>query len=129
MPVTPTRVPPPLKWHGGKHYLAARIVALMPPRCRTPNRPDPADPGGLHYVEPFFGGGSVLLANDPTGISEVVNDIHGELTNFWRVLQGPDTFASFHRILEATPFSEAEWSEAVAGVGGDPVEQAARFFV
>jgi DNA adenine methylase len=42
---------PPLKWHGGKHYLARRIVALMP--CH------------LHYVEPFFGGGAVLLARDP----------------------------------------------------------------
>ena len=38
---------PPLKWHGGKHYLASRIVGLMPPH--------------LHYVEPFFGGGTVLV--------------------------------------------------------------------
>ena len=41
----------PLKWHGGKYYLAAKIVALMPPH--------------LHYVEPFFGGGAVLLDRDP----------------------------------------------------------------
>ena len=34
----------PLKSHGGKHYLAAQIVALMPPH--------------LHYVEPYFGGGT-----------------------------------------------------------------------
>jgi len=41
----------PLKWHGGKYYLASRIVSLMP--CH------------LHYVEPFLGGGAVLLARDP----------------------------------------------------------------
>jgi DNA adenine methylase len=41
----------PLKWHGGKHYLRKWIIGLMPPH--------------LHYVEPFFGGGSVLLARDP----------------------------------------------------------------
>ena len=41
----------PLKWHGGKYYLASKIVDLMPPH--------------LHYVEPFFGGGAVLLARDP----------------------------------------------------------------
>jgi DNA adenine methylase len=34
-----TTLTPPLKWHGGKHYLARRIVALMPSH--------------LHYVEPF----------------------------------------------------------------------------
>ena len=48
----PTHVrTPPLKWHGGKHYLASLIVGLMPQH--------------LHYVEPFFGGGAVLLARDP----------------------------------------------------------------
>ncbi len=77
------RVTPPLKWHGGKHYLASRIVGLMPRH--------------LHYVEPFFGGGAVLLARDPNdpslwlpphkGVSEVVNDINGRLVNFWRVLR------------------------------------------
>ncbi len=66
------RISPPLKWHGGKHYLAAKIIAKMPPRCKRPNDPDASDPGWLHYCEPYFGGGSVLLANDPTDISELV---------------------------------------------------------
>jgi DNA adenine methylase len=35
----------PLKWHGGKHYLAQQIVALMPPHT--------------HYVEPYCGGEGV----------------------------------------------------------------------
>jgi DNA adenine methylase len=69
---TKTRLTPPLKWHGGKYYLARRIIELMPPH--------------LHYCEPFFGGGAVLMAKDPKGVSEVVNDIYGELINFWRVL-------------------------------------------
>jgi len=76
----------PLKWWGGKHYLAKRIIALMPRH--------------LHYVEPFAGGLAVLLEKNPfetshywgekgyeQGISEVANDIHQGLTNFWRVLQ------------------------------------------
>ena len=37
----------PLKWHGGKYYLASKIIGLMPSH--------------LHYVEPYFGGGAVLL--------------------------------------------------------------------
>jgi DNA adenine methylase len=78
----------PLKWHGGKNYLAKRIVELMPRH--------------LHYVEPFLGGGAVLFARDPEdpdlwlaphkGVSEVVNDIDKRLYNFWQVLRDPELF-------------------------------------
>lgn len=112
---------PPLKWHGGKHYLAPKIVALMPQL-----------PDSLHYVEPYFGGGAVLLAKGPTGWSEVVNDLNGDLTNFWLVLQQEDTFAALHRILQATPFSEAEFNRACESLpkGKDTnlVQRAAWFF-
>lgn len=103
----------PLKWHGGKRYLANKIIALFPPRCKNPNKPSAADPGWLHYVEPYFGGGSVLLANDPEGISEVVNDINSDLTNLWCVLQSPKAFKEFHRVLSVTPFCkyEFDWSQ------------------
>jgi DNA adenine methylase len=111
-----TRIPSPLKWHGGKSYLASRIVALMPPH--------------IHYVEPFAGGLSVLLARDPEGVSEVVNDLDGGLTNFWRVLQGEDTFGRFVRILQATPFSGVEWQQAVEQLDhADLVQRAVAFFV
>jgi DNA adenine methylase len=95
----------PLKWHGGKHYLAKKIVALMPKH--------------VHYVEPFFGGGSVLLAKDPEGVSEVVNDIHGDLVQFWQTLARPANFEDFHRLCEATPFSEKVWTDSsdLAGLG------------
>jgi DNA adenine methylase len=113
------KLTPPLKWHGGKHYLAPKIVPLMPPH--------------LHYVEPYAGGLAVLLARDPDGVSEVVNDLNGDLTNFWRVLQEPDTFERFRRTVEAVPFSEAEWQHArdqlQAEPDADPVRRAGWFFV
>ena len=93
-----SRPSPPLKWHGGKYYLAAKIVAMMPPHQQ--------------YVEPFFGGGTVLLAKDPANVGEIVNDLNGHLTNFWRVLQDDQLFARFHRIITAVPFSETEWKDA-----------------
>ena len=105
---------PPLKWHGGKHYLASDIVKLMPPHT--------------HYVEPYFGGGAVLLEKDPVGVSEVVNDINGELTNFWRVLQNDLDFACFVRHMEAVPFSQAEWNLTAQPVGGS-IALAYRFFI
>lgn len=94
-------IPSPLKWHGGKGgyhgKLAKWIISLMPKH--------------IHYVEPFFGGGSVLLCKNQEGVSEVVNDIHGELINFWRVLQTPVTVGDLMRLLDATPFSEHYWRE------------------
>jgi len=105
-----------LKWHGGKHYLASRIVALMPRHT--------------HYVEPYAGGLAVLLAKDPEGVSEVANDLNGRLTNFWTVLQDDARFPLFCRIVEATPFSEVEWSAADAlGDEPDSLRAAVNFFV
>lgn len=109
-----TKITPPLKWHGGKHYMAKDIVAMMPPH--------------VHYVEPYFGGGAVMLAKNPEGVSEVANDIHGELMNFWRVLKNPAAFAEFQRTIEATPFSETEFNTAPSGQDGR-VGHAVKFFV
>jgi DNA adenine methylase len=92
------RITPPLKWHGGKHYLAPKIVALMPRHT--------------HYVEPFAGGLSVLLAKDPEGVSEVVNDIHKQLMNFWSVLAHEPSFNVFQRKMQAIPFCEEFWELA-----------------
>jgi DNA adenine methylase len=129
MRVASPRLGLPLKWHGGKYYLAPQIVALIPPH--------------LHYVEPFAGGLAVLLARDPddrslwvgtagreAGVSEVVNDISGELTNFWRVLRDEDLFGRFSRRVTMTPLSRAEFDGAAGWQSrGDSVEDAWAFFV
>ncbi len=98
MSVATAPVASPLKWHGGKSYLAARIVGMMPAHT--------------HYVEPFAGGLSVLLAKKPEGVSEVVNDLNGDLSIFWRVLTSESHFREFARIVEATPFAEFAWKDA-----------------
>jgi DNA adenine methylase len=119
----------PLKCHGGKHYLARRIVALMPRH--------------LHYVEPFAGGLAVLLARDPNdprlwagngsgshGVSELVNDLDGQLMNFWRVLRDDGTFERFYRQAEAIPLSRGEWQVTRDRPdSGDPVADAVAFFI
>lgn len=121
--ISKNRIKPVLKWHvdGGKHYLASRIVALMPAHT--------------HYCEPYFGGGSVLLAKNPDGVSEVVNDLNRNLANFWSVLRDPDTFEQFRRFAEATPFSElefagsCEWLTRYGDAEGLQVPRAFNFFV
>ena len=90
----------PLKWHGGKHYLASHIIGLFPPH--------------VHYVEPYFGGGAVLFAKPAEwieGYSEVVNDIDGELMNFWRCIRSKG-YALMADWLDGTPLSQEEFTLA-----------------
>src|SRR3982751_6769195 len=102
---------PPVKWHGGKHYLHRQII----------------DQFGEHhtYVEPFGGAASVLL-NKPRSLIEVYNDLDERITRLFRVLR--DQGEEFHRRLTLTPYSEAEFqgSEEPAK---DDIEQARRDFV
>src|SRR5215472_9994995 len=103
-----SKITQPVKWHGGKHYLASKIVALMPRH--------------IHYVEPYAGGASVLLDRDPNddklwlpphkGVSEILNDLNRELMNFWSVLQHPGMFPEFARVCQATPLSRSEFNRA-----------------
>jgi DNA adenine methylase len=89
-------------------------------------------PPHLHYCEPFAGSLAVLFAKPP-GVVEVINDLNHDLTNFWRVLQDERNFARFLRVVEAVPFSEVEWKNAMAGLqhepDADPVQRAVWFFV
>jgi DNA adenine methylase len=130
----------PLKWHGGKGghngKLARWIVSLMPRH--------------LSYVESYAGGLAVLLARDPAdptlwwqgptsdgskvdGVIEVVNDLNGDLVNFYQVLRDPALFERLRHRLDLTPLAEGEWEFArralAAGETADPVERAALMYV
>ena len=84
------------------------------------------------FVEPYFGGGSVLFRKPYEGIAEFANDIDDQLTHFWKVLQDVRDFAQLERIVQAVPFSQREWRAAI-GEGrefvGCRVAEAVRFFV
>lgn len=108
----------PIKWHGGKTYLAPRIIELFPDHT--------------HYVEPYFGGGAVLFRKPQEwteGHSEVVNDLYGDLVNFWKVLQSRSLFPEFCRLANLIPLSQATWKEACQCQSDDPIEKALAFFV
>lgn len=82
---------PPLTFFGGKTRIAQRIIALLPPH--------------LHYIEPFAGSLAVLLAKQPARM-ETVNDLDGELMNFWRVLR--ERTDDLERVCALTPHSRIE---------------------
>lgn len=102
---------PPVKWHGGKHYLCQQIIGLFPEHHT--------------YIEPFGGGASVLLNKEVCPV-EVYNDLDTRITRLFRVLR--DHGDELRRRLALTPYSEVEFKEALAP-SSDEIEQARRDFV
>lgn len=102
---------PPVPYFGSKARIAQWIVDLLPDHD--------------HYVEPYAGGLSVLLAKAPSRM-ETVNDLDGDLVAFWRVLR--DRPEDLVRACELTPHSRAELTSAWEPTTDD-LEQARRVWV
>lgn len=104
---------PPFAYYGGKTRIAGWITRHLPAHG--------------HYVEPYAGGLSVLLAKAPSP-HETVNDLDGDLMAFWRVLR--DRPAELARACALTPHSRAEFAAArdLPGVA-DELERARRVWV
>lgn len=108
----PPTIKPPFAYYGGKTKLADQIAALLPEHT--------------HYVEPFAGSLAVLLAK-PRSKMETVNDLDGDLMNFWRVLRDqPEDLA---RVMDLTPHSRSEQVAAYGLDGVDDLERARRVWV
>jgi len=109
-------------------YLASEVVTRMPRH--------------LHYVELCPSNLDVLLDRDPDdprlwlvdksgkrGVSEVINDFNGTVTNFWHVLRHEDDFARFRHMVEALPPDEQEFLEGTGSMDlTDPVSRAVLLF-
>lgn len=77
------------------------------------------------YLEPYAGSLAVLL-NKPRSHIETVNDIDGEIVNFFRVLRNqPKEFA---RLIRYTPYSREEYNLAFEETE-DHLEAARRFAI
>jgi hypothetical protein len=89
---------PPFSYFGGKRAIAKQIwLRFGNPTC---------------YIEPFFGGGSVLLARRSIGANETINDLDGYVANFWRsIARDPDAVAhhALYPIYEADLNARSSW--------------------
>lgn len=104
---------PPFAYFGGKTAIADRIVDLLPPH--------------VHYVEPFCGALSVLLAK-PTSKMETVNDLDRSLVTFWRVLR--EQPEDLERLCALTPHARTEYGDVLdAPPVDDDLEVARRVWV
>lgn len=108
-----TALRPPFAYFGGKQKIAGDIAALLASH--------------RHYVEPYAGGLSVLLAKKPSRL-ETVNDLDGDIVHFWRMLRNrPEELA---RACALTPHSRAERSNALDRPSDlDDIERARRIWV
>lgn len=109
----------PLPWMGGKHYMDKTIIASFPP-------------AELYdvYCEPFLGGAHVIAQKPITGHYEVVNDINGDLINFWlHIRNNPEQLVER---LNSLPYSRQLHYDYHAslydGTALDPLEHAVRWY-
>lgn len=101
-----------LNYPGAKWGMAQKIVSLMPPH--------------RSYLEPFLGSGAVLF-NKPKSAIETVNDIDGEIVNFFKVLrEQPDRLSEAIRL---TPYSRDVFDDAHENRGTDDFDKAYRFAI
>lgn len=106
-----TVVRPALRYRGGKWRTAPWIIAHLPAH--------------VCYVEPFMGACSVLFQKEPSRF-EIVNDLDGDLVNFFRVLR--ERGDELEHMISLTPWSREEYQAAYIHTE-DPLERARRFYV
>lgn len=103
---------PPMPYYGGKQRIAQQIVSRFPTH--------------RHYVDPYGGGLSVLLAKPPSTF-ETVNDLDDHIITFWRVLRDrPDDLI---RACVLTPHARSEHAAAANLDVDDDLERARRVWV
>jgi len=101
-----------LNYPGAKWGMAKEIVALMPPH--------------RSYLEPYFGSGAVLFNKPPSAI-ETVNDIDGDIVNFFKVLRTrPQELAE---AISLTPYARDVFNDAHENWGSSDFDRAYRFAI
>lgn len=104
---------PVMRYHGGKFRLAKWIMSFFPEHYT--------------YVEPFGGAAGVLLQK-PRSMSEVYNDLDGEVVNVFRVLRDEVSAEELKIKLLLTPYSREEF-ELSYEPSSNPVEKARRTLI
>jgi len=98
-------------YFGGKQQLLKQLLPILPATSS--------------YCEPFAGSAAVLINRDASPI-EVLNDLNGDIVNFFKVLrQDPEKLVY---ALNMTPYSLQEFNDAWENTEC-PVENARRFYV
>lgn len=103
-----------LQYPGGKKRLASWIVSQMPEHHS--------------YLEPYFGGGAVLFEK-PAAPIETVNDLDGEVVNFFRVVRDEESRKKLVDWRRYTPYAREAYEESFKREPWDRIERAGYFAV
>ena len=104
---------PVLQYFGGKFKLANWIISQLPKH--------------KVYVEPFGGAASVLMRK-PRSRKEFLGDLQNEIVNVFRVLRDKEKSVELRRLIELTPYSNAE-AQLCKEFSSDDIESARRTIV
>ena len=102
-----------LKYPGAKNRLALWICSYIPAH--------------QVYLEPYFGSGAVFFNKELVKI-ETINDLHGEVVNYFKVIRDkPEQLIS---LLQLTPYARDEYESSFSIKEGESdVERARKFAV
>lgn len=107
----------PLKYYGGKFYLAPYLAALIE---ATPHR---------HYVETHGGAAHVLFAKRPSPV-ETYNDLDERVANFFRVLRDRRQAAALQRLIDRTAYCRRTFLDCRETLhSGSATERAWKYYV
>lgn len=112
-----TDMRPPFKYFGSKVSMAKWIIERLPEH--------------EHFVEVCAGSASVLLAK-PAVPLETLNDLNGEVVNFFRVVRDPSQREALIEAVAFTPYARSVAADARGrrdDVTGDEVERALDFLI
>ena len=87
----------PITYYGGKQSLIKYLLPLIPQHTI--------------YCEPFFGGGALFFAK-PKSEVEVINDLNGEVVNFFKVVK--TKFSELQKEIQGSPHSRELFKRAKA---------------
>jgi len=104
---------PLMRYHGAKFRLAPWIMSFFPDHYT--------------YCEPYGGAAGVLIQK-PRSMSEVYNDLDGDIVNVFRVMQNESSSSRLIELLRLTPYARKEFELSYEPTD-DPIEQARRTLI
>jgi DNA adenine methylase len=90
------KVRTPISYYGGKQIMARHIVPVIPQH--------------KIYTEAFIGGAAIFFLKDRAEV-EVINDLNGEVVNFYKVIT--TDFWRLNELIQSTLHSRAQYEDAM----------------
>lgn len=101
-----------LRYPGAKWSMASKIISFFPKH--------------KGYLEPYFGSGGVLFTKEKCQL-ETINDIDGEVINFFQVLK--NDYKQLKIDLEHTPYARDIYTNIQSWQPITKIERAYKFFI